>query len=189
MSTMTEPIDAAIEPWRQFTLRDAFVLVGGWCAGFAVAAQQQRAENLLDHRWRRATDIEWLLWGFLVGGVLAAACLFRLQRAVAGRPTRLSFGEGLAFYPVVALAVSTMLLLILFAIGIFFDGGLLFEIGVIVLAVLHYGFGVLALVLLFAPPPRTACPWTHRLGCWNAILSVVCFLLHTLQRSWIYIDL
>jgi hypothetical protein len=66
---------------------------------------------------------------------------------------------------------------------------LIFVVGALGLAVVHYGFGALALVLLFRKPPETACPWTHRLGCWNVILSVVCFLLHTLQRDWFHFEI
>lgn len=176
MSAICNPPNASIERWRRFSVRDAGVLVTAWCIGLVCATQLDKDAP----PGQRLTDAEYLLWGFCIGGVLASAFVFFWQRDVERRTVPLSLGEWLAFYPIAALALGTTVFLVVLCLTIVFNAEPpFFAIGIAVIAVVHYGVGLIALALLFVPSGRLACPWAHRLGCWNAILSVVCVLLYT----------
>ncbi len=159
------------------------MLVTAWCVGLVCLTQLTKDAA----PGGRLTDVECLLWSFCIGGVLASAFVFFWQRDVELRDTPLSLGEWLAFYPIAALALGTTVFLVGLCVTVVFNSVAALAIGMAVVAAVHYGVGVTALALLFVPSSRLACPWTHRLGCWNAILSAVCVLLYTLQRSWIVI--
>jgi hypothetical protein len=120
---------------------------------------------------------------------LAALFVLVRQRIVEGRETRLTGGEWLAFYPVVAFLVGPLLFFPVFFIALLFSSDLAFTIGTGAISAVHYALGLAALLMLFRSPSRLPCPWTHRLGCWSTILSVACWLLHSIQRDPFWIDL